>query len=173
MIFVKIFFLHFSEGSEEEIELTDLPGRNSMERTLPVPMVPPQSEVLNLYTNNNSNNQSGDLQLANNKLTVKPAEELYESKRHNNSNNSSGDESDDRLIASVKTDLMYIRAREIILAQQNVLPSELELRAQGVFARIPINKGVRYGPFQGKWATCPEDTRFAWEVSDIATFNKF
>ncbi|KAJ8941483.1 hypothetical protein NQ314_010387 [Rhamnusium bicolor] len=54
-------------------------------------------------------------------------------------------------------------AREIILAS-GTLPGELELRENGVFSKTNICKGTRYGPFQGKWASIPQDTRFAWEL---------
>lgn len=63
-----------------------------------------------------------------------------------------------------KIDILYLRAKEIILASGS-LPSELELREAGVFTKNSISKGTRYGPFQGKWASVPQDHRFAWEVS--------
>ncbi|CAG9812851.1 unnamed protein product [Phaedon cochleariae] len=63
-----------------------------------------------------------------------------------------------------RTDLFYLRAREVIL-ESGSLPNELELRDNGVFAKMNIAKCTRYGPFQGKWASVPQDARFAWEVS--------
>lgn len=67
-------------------------------------------------------------------------------------------------VRNEKVDIFYLRAREIILANKS-LPSELELRDAGIYAKISISRGTRYGPFQGKWASVPQDTRFAWEVS--------
>lgn len=84
-----------------------------------------------------------------------------------NSNNIN-QHSDD--VLNGKIDIFYLRAREIILASGS-LPSELELRETGVFAKISICKGTRYGPFQGKWASVPQDPRFAWEVSFSCAFN--
>lgn len=45
------------------------------------------------------------------------------------------------------------------------LPSELVLKGGGLFARLNISIGTKYGPFIGKWETQPLDRRFAWEVS--------
>lgn len=47
------------------------------------------------------------------------------------------------------------------------LPSELVFKSGGIFARVNINNGTKYGPFLGKWETQPLDRRFAWEVSVI------
>lgn len=70
-----------------------------------------------------------------------------------------------------KPDVFYLRARAISLAC-GFVPNELELRETGVFAKIPISKGTRYGPFQGKWASVPQYATFAWEVSSIF-FNSY
>lgn len=55
--------------------------------------------------------------------------------------------------------------------QDMVVPSELLVRTrreregrEGVWARSFIARGVRYGPFAGKWASLPADARYAWEV---------
>lgn len=82
-----------------------------------------------------------------------------------NSNCNNVDQSFDDL-QNGKIDMYYLRAREIVLASGS-LPSELELRETGIFAKVLISRGSRYGPFQGKWASVPQDTRFAWEVSTI------
>lgn len=83
------------------------------------------------------------------KLTVKTVEELFEHETY--------------------TDSKYSEAREMVVAMA-VLPTDLEVREIGVFARETLGKGTRYGPFQGKWAGLPDDHRFAWEVSE--TFAK-
>ncbi|XP_063626052.1 histone-lysine N-methyltransferase PRDM16-like isoform X2 [Cydia splendana] len=46
------------------------------------------------------------------------------------------------------------------------LPIELVIKNGGVFARVNIPSGTKYGPFIGKWTTESEplDTRYAWEV---------
>ena len=40
----------------------------------------------------------------------------------------------------------------------------------GVFAKMNVCKGTRYGPFLGKWTTVINDPTFAWEVSTV-TYN--
>lgn len=45
------------------------------------------------------------------------------------------------------------------------LPSELIYKRGGVYARVGIPNGTRYGPFIGKWEQQPLDRRYAWEVS--------
>ncbi|CAH0564476.1 unnamed protein product [Brassicogethes aeneus] len=58
---------------------------------------------------------------------------------------------------------IYSKAIEVVLAS-GAVPPEIELRESGVFAKSTILKGTRYGPFQGVWATKPEEAMFAWEV---------
>ncbi|XP_050297806.1 transcription factor hamlet-like isoform X2 [Anthonomus grandis grandis] len=77
---------------------------------------------------------------------------------------------------SVKTDLYYkskdsldMKQKESLLKGVTMLynqlvPSEIELKDGGVFAKVPIPKRTTYGPFHGKWAEDPEDARFAWEI---------
>lgn len=45
------------------------------------------------------------------------------------------------------------------------LPIELIYKNSGIFARVNITTGNKYGPFKGKWETQPLDRRYAWEVS--------
>ena len=52
------------------------------------------------------------------------------------------------------------------------MPSELEVRAsgqpaggQGVWTRLRVEAGRRFGPFLGNWTTQPVHEQFAWEVS--------
>lgn len=47
----------------------------------------------------------------------------------------------------------------------SLLPSELEVRGSGLYTRLPVPRGTRYGPYLGKWMAKPLDHRFAWEVS--------
>lgn len=49
------------------------------------------------------------------------------------------------------------------------LPSELEVRGSGLYSRLPVPRGTRYGPYLGKWMAKPLDPRFAWEVRIIYT----
>lgn len=129
-------------------------------------MVPPQTEsnLQHYPTKNYGKNiysPSDDLVSDSRKISKKLPEELFEKTR------TEGDPqkypSDDKQVNG-KIDLFYLRAREVILASGS-LPGELELRENGVFAKALISKGTRYGPFQGKWASIPQDLRFAWEVS--------
>lgn len=45
------------------------------------------------------------------------------------------------------------------------LPIELIYKNSGIFARVNIANGTKYGPFAGKWETQPLDRRYSWEVS--------
>lgn len=47
----------------------------------------------------------------------------------------------------------------------SLLPSELEVRGSGLYTRMSVPRGTRYGPYMGKWMAKPLDPRFAWEVS--------
>lgn len=123
-------------------------------------MVPPQSESVQLFLTPHYMNDiyshkiedvTGESILSKRKLT----EEYI----NFNSNSSIPED-----IRNGKADIFYLRAREIVLASGS-LPSELEFRETGVFAKLAVCKGTRYGPFQGKWASVPQDPRFAWEVS--------
>lgn len=59
-----------------------------------------------------------------------------------------------------------------ILENDLNLPIELVLKNGGVFARVNIPSGTKYGPFIGKWETQPLDTRYAWEVSVLISDDK-
>lgn len=53
------------------------------------------------------------------------------------------------------------------------LPYNLEIRnagSDGVWTKTQLPKGVKYGPFLGKWGSKPVDSRFAWEVSEKSKF---
>lgn len=55
-------------------------------------------------------------------------------------------------------------------ANAGAMPYNLETRnagAGGVWTKTQLPKGVKYGPFLGKWGPKPVDSRFAWEVSEI------
>ncbi|XP_044272556.1 transcription factor hamlet-like isoform X2 [Tribolium madens] len=133
-----------TEGSEDELEVSEQPQETHMDSV----MVPPQHETFDLLkpSDYSSNNNLDDLP---NKLTVKPADQLY---------------CDETLKAfnGVKLDLVYSKCREVVAAS-GIVPCEIDLK-DGVFAKGVIPKGTRYGPFQGKWAGVPQDARFAWEV---------
>lgn len=54
-------------------------------------------------------------------------------------------------------------------ANAAAMPYNLEVRnagAGGVWTKTQLPKGVKYGPFLGKWGPKPVDSRFAWEVSE-------
>ncbi|XP_018561523.1 MDS1 and EVI1 complex locus protein EVI1-like isoform X3 [Anoplophora glabripennis] len=153
-----------TEGSEDEIEVSsqilDL-QEHSMERA----MVPPQTEsTLQHYPTNDYVNSiyssPEDMIAESRKIPTKLPEELFEKSRIEEDRQKYCSESKQ---TNGKVDIFYLRAREVILAS-GTLPGELELRENGVFAKTTINKGARYGPFQGKWASIPQDARFAWEV---------
>lgn len=53
-------------------------------------------------------------------------------------------------------------------ANATTMPYNFEVRnagAGGVWTKSQLPKGVKYGPFLGKWGPKPDDSRFAWEVS--------
>ena len=60
-----------------------------------------------------------------------------------------------------------------IAAQLALPPSQLESgqssvsNGRGVWARLPLTAGTRFGPFLGKWVLEPENDEFAWEVRII------
>jgi hypothetical protein len=58
-----------------------------------------------------------------------------------------------------------LRAHHELMATH--VPPELELRepGSGVWTRQHVSRGIRYGPFLGKWTPEPIDPRYAWEVS--------
>lgn len=60
---------------------------------------------------------------------------------------------------SPKNDLL-LTAKEALS-----IPPELELNNSGLWTRVAIPRGTRYGPFLGRWINKPIDPRFAWEVS--------
>ncbi|XP_072944543.1 transcription factor hamlet-like isoform X2 [Epargyreus clarus] len=44
------------------------------------------------------------------------------------------------------------------------LPIELVFKAGGIFSRVNIPSGTKYGPFNGKWEKYPLDKKYAFEV---------
>lgn len=116
------------------------------------------------------------------KISLKSAEELYSRDRlikHEfnndvyNSNNAILDNNklhnNDQLNGYnlATNDANYFKVKEKVIVR-NVLPNELEFGDnKGVFAKTTIIKGTKYGPFQGKWAGIPQNSKFAWEVSDF------
>lgn len=134
-------------------------------------MVPPQNEggleILPLKTPQyHNNNVVPDRTL---RLTIKPYDQLYSKEEQNNLFNEITmkylrERSNEMEQNGVKVDVAFARAKEMVLAC-GILPQELEIKESGVFAKRHIEKGTRYGPFQGKWAGQPQDQRFAWEVN--------
>lgn len=51
-----------------------------------------------------------------------------------------------------------------------LLPVELTYKSGGIFSRVNIANGTKYGPFIGKWEKRPLDQRYAWEVSSTHIF---
>lgn len=131
-------------------------------------MVPPQLDTIIQQFGSAPEYRKDFFSLADNiisegvpKISVKHNEELIGS--FNDIINETKKNSNDS--ANGNVDIYYLRTREVVLSS-GILPSELELRNVGVFATVNISKGTRYGPFQGKWAGIPKDSRYAWEVSD-------
>lgn len=64
-------------------------------------------------------------------------------------------------------------AERFITQQLSAVPLELEVRPSsvgvgvGVWAKQPIVRGTRYGPFLGKWTANAKDPGLAWEVVSI------
>ncbi|KAG5889061.1 hypothetical protein JTB14_020414 [Gonioctena quinquepunctata] len=146
-----------TEGSEDEIEASTklLELDHSMERA----MVPPHTDsdmhqfsLAQEYKREFYHHTDNILLDGTPKISIKHPEVLYDKPSI-----------DSEPQHNARLDMHYFRAREVILASGS-LPSELELRETGVFSKGTITKGTKYGPFQGKWASVPQDTRFAWEV---------
>ncbi|CAH1995376.1 unnamed protein product [Acanthoscelides obtectus] len=126
-----------TEGSEDEIEVSSQhsdTNTQSMETT----MIPPQTDNDPQYTTPDSTDNYYSL-IEN----IPNSEEIFEK------------------ASNGKVDMFYLK--EVILAT-GILPGQLELKENGVFAKTRITKGTRFGPFLGKWASNPQDVRFAWEV---------
>lgn len=162
--------MFFAEGSEDEIEVS---AQNLEDLSMEKDMVPPQSETIQQFSSPHYIKE-----IYSHKIEDITADNIL-AKRNNSddvfinfktSSNHLDQHTDDMRNGNV--DIFYLRAREIILASGS-LPSDLELRETGVFTKITINKGTRYGPFQGKWASVPQDARFAWEVSFYFIFILF
>ncbi|XP_069977763.1 uncharacterized protein [Penaeus vannamei] len=67
-------------------------------------------------------------------------------------------------------------AERFITQQLSAVPLELEVRPSsvgvgvGVWAKQPIVRGTRYGPFLGKWTANAKDPGLAWEDYDLRVF---
>uniref|UniRef100_A0A1Y1L9R5 C2H2-type domain-containing protein n=1 Tax=Photinus pyralis TaxID=7054 RepID=A0A1Y1L9R5_PHOPY len=132
------------EGSEDELDIStsNLHTSDEENSTELRTMVPPQSENnMGVINSDQTNNNRED----NPKLSLKSADLLYNHEKFFN---------------GFKT---CDFSPQFALGN-NVLPPELEYRDSGVFAVSVIPKGARFGPFQGKWAGVPQDSRYAWEV---------
>lgn len=95
------------------------------------------------------------------KISLKSAEDLYPHDRVliQDLNN----EGDKYSIVKIGPD----QFNGISLLDGTVLPTELERSIGGVFAKSTIFKGTKYGPFKGKWASVPQNPKYAWEVSNF------
>ncbi|XP_050423923.1 histone-lysine N-methyltransferase PRDM16-like isoform X2 [Adelges cooleyi] len=88
----------------------------------------------------------------------------------NNNNNSSGGKKDIEMSGGDNGFSFFEMP-----ADAAALPYNLEVRnagSGGVWTKTQLLKGVKYGPFLGKWAPKPMDSRFAWEVR-VAGFSGF
>ena len=62
-------------------------------------------------------------------------------------------------------------AERFITQQLSAVPAELELKSSGVgfgmgvYVKQSVSRGIRYGPFLGKWTIRAKDPNLAWEVS--------
>ncbi|XP_076271472.1 transcription factor hamlet-like isoform X2 [Rhynchophorus ferrugineus] len=136
------------EGSEDEIEITS--ESELMDNNI---------EQASSYINNNVQNTL-DMVPETTHISVKT--DLYDEAKMHMMKYDSFPKVEDSAIDD-KSDLIYMRAREIVLAS-GVLPAELDLKENGVFAKVTVSRGTRFGPFQGKWAGLPQYDRFAWEI---------
>ncbi|KAL3274021.1 hypothetical protein HHI36_015439 [Cryptolaemus montrouzieri] len=165
---LRIALLKIAEGSEDEVEVTtqiSIHEDHPMEKAMVPPQLDSPSDFFKRieYTNNNLKSFEDACTMNSFGITPKSVDNIKD-----RTNSVFDYISDNKPFGGLHTngvnmDLMYLRAREIILASA-VLPSELELREKGVYAKTTLPKGTKYGPFQGKWAGIPQDTRFAWEV---------
>ncbi|XP_066153547.1 transcription factor hamlet isoform X2 [Euwallacea fornicatus] len=133
-----------TEGSEDEIEVASEASEDHIDNS---------TEEPHTYINNNFHRNPKDMVSETAMLSVKA--DLYDNKF------SKFLKSEDE----EKAEQFYRSTIEMVRAS-GVLPSDLELKENGVFAKSAINKGTRFGPFQGKWEGTPQDPRFAWEDSD-------
>lgn len=167
------------EGSEDELEITSqhLKTEDSEQDQK---MVPPQNDtdVTSIKTeidySDYPNNNAFKTLINNNrnlKISLKSAEELYARDRlvkqeHNNDYYDKINIKNEQMNGYNSSNETYLRVKENVLAN-NILPPELELSDNGVFAKSTILKSTKYGPFQGKWAGLPQNPKYAWEVSLI------
>lgn len=158
-----------------------VPPQNENDLPLALEMSP-SSRLLNSasdHINNNRDeldttpinfNSSLDSSMGSPKLSIKSADQLMyspESCSHLNQEKGSCDFLNEasKMLVVGKYLNGFGRFGSQVLLGTNAMPPELEMRDGGVFAKAPVPKGARYGPFQGKWAGVPHDPRFAWEVS--------
>ncbi|VEN45468.1 unnamed protein product [Callosobruchus maculatus] len=125
------------EGSEDEIEVSSQHSEADA-HSMATTMIPPQIETDPQYSVPECTEKYYSL-IEN----IPTTEEIFEK------------------ASNGKVDMFYLK--EVILAT-GILPAQLELKENGVFSKVMIPKGTKYGPFQGKWASVPQDIRFAWEV---------
>ncbi|XP_028130876.2 transcription factor hamlet-like isoform X2 [Diabrotica virgifera virgifera] len=130
---------NMTEGSDDEIEVPTKQicvDEQSMERTMVPPRV--ESESIEYCPSENYRNKSDQIE------TAKKTPEFY---------NDNQLEFKRKVSESTNENNTYL-----------FLPSELEVKETGVFTTSHVPKGVRYGPFQGVWASTTQDVRFAWQV---------
>lgn len=172
-------------GDENSMEAAMVPPQN--ENGLPLGLeMSPSSRLFNTtsdHINNNRDeldlinpttpinfNSSLDSSMGSPKLSIKSADQLMyspESCSNHNQEKAGCDflnEANKLLVVGKYLNGLGRFGPQVLLGS-NAMPPELEMRDGGVFAKAPVPKGARYGPFQGKWAGVPHDPRFAWEVS--------
>lgn len=149
------------EGSEDEIDVS----RENLDDSMDGKMVPPQFDASMEQYNNNLPQRDETIVPNSTKLSLKPERELLEKTVEENFKYFH-EKQILNMAEQVNSLKIYMKAREIV-AGTAAVPAEIDLRDSGVFAKFNISRGTRYGPFQGKWAEVPQDSRFAFEVSFI------
>ena len=163
----------FAEGSDDELELTAQHLQIDEDETdaAAEKMIPSQNETpATDFTEFYNNNAKELRELAGSGLSIslKPVE--HRERDHPKLRGNHHDHVQGNPYAATSNgfkagdDLAFLRAREFVL-NTGCLPLEMEAREAGVFAKCNISRGLKYGPFHGKWAGVPQDVRFAWEVS--------
>lgn len=53
------------------------------------------------------------------------------------------------------------------MAKLQKIPQELDIKNGAVYTKIPLHRGIKYGPYAVKWNNEPMDKEFSWEVRDF------
>jgi len=187
MILMYICFISGSSGDELEVSGVTTGEEEDLESVDSNPLSPHNQDTLEIIPVVNDNVEHVHRRKKTpHQLYQMPHESDHESDRNRMSprNVSSPDDSSRYSFESKRKSVeergLRIKSTEALLKNHDdgklknelVVPSELLVRTrrdrdgrEGVWARTSIARGVRYGPFAGKWASLPADSKYAWEVS--------